>query len=58
MDTLIVLLIVLFAAGFLGRRVARSWQTARAASSGCASDCGCGPSAGKRPKSWDHTPAA
>ncbi len=56
MDAMIVGLIVLAAVAFLGRRAWRSWKAARAATSGCASGCGCGTAASK-PASWDHTPA-
>ncbi len=54
MDTLIVSLIVLAAGGFLGSRALGSWRKSRAASAGCASDCGCS-SADKVPASWDKT---
>ncbi len=41
MDAMIVGLIVLAAATFLGRKVRRSWQSARSTTSGCGSSCGC-----------------
>ncbi len=53
MDTLVVLLIVLAAGLFLGRRALGSWRKSRA-SAGCASGCGCSPAA-KTPASWDKT---
>ena len=53
MDTLIVVLIVAAAGGFLGNRALGKWRAARA-SAGCASDCGCS-AADKAPASWDTT---
>lgn len=46
MDSVIVGLIVLTAAFFIGRRALGAVKSARAAKSGCATDCGCGESAG------------
>lgn len=45
MDGIIVGLIVLTAAFFIGRRVFVSVKAARNAKHGCATDCGCGTSA-------------
>jgi hypothetical protein len=41
MDTILVVLIVLSAAAFIGRRIFVSVRSARRAKEGC-SDCGCG----------------
>lgn len=46
MDSVIVALIVLTAVFFIGRRVMGAVKSARAAKNGCATDCGCGESAG------------
>lgn len=45
MDTILVVLIVLSAAAFIGRRIFVSVRSARRAKAGC-SDCGCGTGAG------------
>ncbi|GEM_PF-2495986 len=45
MDTIIVLLVVLTAVGFIGRRIFLAMRAARSAKAGCA-DCGCGSSGG------------
>ncbi len=55
METAVIVLIVLAAGGFLGSRIWRSWRASRA-TDGCASDCGCTPSA-KAPRAWDQTGA-
>jgi hypothetical protein len=44
MDSLIVGLIVLTAAFFIGRRILSAVRSARSAKAGCATDCGCGTS--------------
>lgn len=50
-QTLIIALIVLAAAVYVGRKV---WQTLRPkAKAGCASDCGCG--ADSQPSDWAKT---
>jgi len=51
MDAMIVGLIVLAAATFLGRKVRRSWQSARSTTSGCGSGCGCSTAASTKPES-------
>ena len=43
MQTLIVGMIVLLAAAFIGRRVFVAVRNARNSKAGCATDCGCGP---------------
>lgn len=45
MDSIVVLLVVLTAVFFIGRRVFTSVRAARMAKDGCATDCGCGTSA-------------
>lgn len=41
-DGLVVLLVVLIAVTFIGRRIFVAVRSARNAKAGCGSDCGCG----------------
>lgn len=44
MDSIVVGLVVLTAAFFIGRRILGAVRSARASKAGCGSDCGCGTS--------------